>query len=114
MFIADVLCVQGKECIGDVMSTHDQHDKYDMQVFGCPFGTYRWVHELLDTPFAALFGKDHRKILHGISAVEAIRRQYGDFPALVAAHHMSMDFPRTFIVKDGRLVKLKRTRRKKV
>ena len=99
---------------GTKIPSHDQHDKYDVQVFGCPFGTYRWIHELLDTPFAAIFGKEHRKILHDPSAVEAIRQQFGDFVALVAAHHLAMDFPRTYVVQDGRLVKLKRTRRKKV
>ena len=85
-----------------------------MQVFGCPYGAYQWVHELMDSPFASLFGREHRKILHSIDGVEAIRRQYGDFPALVAAHHLTLDFPKTYVFKNGRLVKLKRTRRKKV
>ena len=33
-----------------------------MQVFGCPYGAYQWIHELLDTPFAALFGKDMSRV----------------------------------------------------
>jgi len=67
----------------------------------------------MDTPFAALFGRDHRKILHSIDGVEAIRRQYGDFIALVAMHHLALDFPKTFQFQNGRLVKVKPTRRKR-
>jgi len=93
--------------------SHAVHNKYDMQVFGCPYGTFQRLHELLDTPFATMYGRDHRKILHSIEAVEAIRRQYGDFIALVAMHHISLDFPKTFIIKDGALVKVKQTRRRK-
>ena len=84
-----------------------------MQVFGCPYGTYQWVHELMDTPFASLFGRDHRKILHSIDGVEAIRRQYGDFIALIATHHLLLDFPKTYGLHNGKLVKVKQTRRKK-
>ena len=83
-----------------------------MQVFGCPYGTFQWVHELMDSPFAAMFGRDHRKILHSVEAVEAIRRQYGDFIALVAMHHISLDFPKTFMIEEGVLIKIKHTRRK--
>ena len=92
--------------------SHGVHNKYDMQVFGCPYGTYQWVHEMMDTPFAALFGRDHRKILHSIDGVEAIRRQYGDFIATIAMHHLTLDFPKTFLIQNGRLVKVTQTRRK--
>ena len=94
------------------MPTHEVHDKYDMQVFGVPFGTYHWVHQLMDSPFSQIFGKQHRKILHDAEGVEAIRQQFGDMIALVAMHHITLDFPRTYVIQNGQLIKLKRVHKK--
>ena len=85
-----------------------------MHVFGCPYGTYQWVHELMDSPFASLYGREHRKILHSLDGIEAFRRQYGDFIALVVSHHLALDYPKTYQFQGGRLVKVKQTRRRKV
>jgi len=98
------------------MPSHDVHNKYDMQVFNCAPGQFDWVHKLIDGPFPKMFGKEHRKILHDPEGVEAIRQlvtsMYGPFignmAATVAMHHISLDYPRTYFIQDGRLVKHKR------
>lgn len=68
---------------------------------------------MMDSPFAALFGRRHREILHTIDGIEAIRRQYGDYVALIAMHHLTLDFPKTFVIQGGKLVKIVQTRQRK-
>ena len=90
------------------LPNHATHDRYDQQVFGTPPGTWLWLHKLLDSPFASMFGKRHRKILHDPEGVEEIRRQFGNEAALVAAHHICLDSPTKWEIVNGRLVKKKR------
>lgn len=76
-------------------------------MFGVPYGTYLWVHQMLDSGFAKLYGKKHRKILHDPESVEVFRRAFGDEIALVVAWHIHLDSPTIYAVVDGRLVKKK-------
>jgi len=85
-----------------------QHLAFDSQMFGVPYGTYLWVHRMLDSGFAKIFGKDHRKILHDPESVEVIRKAFGDEVALVAAWHIHLDSPTIYKVVNGRLVLKKR------
>lgn len=102
------------------MSNHDVHNKYDRQVFGCDFGQYNWVHELIDGPYPKMFGRRHRQILHDQEGIEAIQQLvttlygpvYGNIAYIVGIHHVSMDYPRTYIIENNRLVKLKRVHKK--
>lgn len=94
------------------MPNHPQHLAFDSQMFGVKYGTYLWVHRMLDSGFAQMFGKKHRKILHDAKSVEAIRQAFGDEIALVAAWHIHLDSPTLFTVVNGRLVENKRKRRK--
>ena len=90
------------------MPNHPQHLAFDTQKFGVPYGTYLWVHEMMDSGFARIFGKEHRKILHDPKSVEAIRQVFGDEIALVAAWHIHLDSPTIYEVMNGRLVNKKR------
>jgi len=87
------------------MPNHPQHNAYDVQVFGCPYGAYQWVHEMLDSGYAKIFGKKHRRILHDLKSVEVIRQVFGDDVALVATHHIFLDSPTKYNIVNGRLVK---------
>lgn len=90
------------------MPNHPQHLAFDTQMFGVPYGTYLWVHQLLDSGFAPIFGKKHRKILHDPASVEVFRRKFGNEIALVVAWHIHLDSPTLFEVVNGRLVSKKR------
>ena len=81
-------------------------------MFGVPYGHYLWVHQMLDSGFAKMFGKKHRKILHDPESVEVIRQIFGDEIALVAAWHIYLDSPTKWEIVNGRLVKKKRSAKK--
>lgn len=87
---------------------HPQHCAFDTQMFGVPYGTYLWVHQMLDSGFAKLFGKKHRELMHDPETVEMFRREYGDRIALVVAWHIHLDSPTIYNVVNGRLVRNKK------
>lgn len=75
------------------MPNHPQHLAFDTQMFGVPYGTYLWVHKMLDSGFAQIFGKKHRQILHDPESVEVIRQVFSDEIAAVCVGHIYLDSP---------------------
>jgi len=73
------------------MPDHDTHDVFDVFCYGCTMGQYRWVHQLLDTTWVKLFGKEHRRLMHDTQTVVWIERTYGPIPAAVAKSHIALD-----------------------
>ena len=49
------------------------------------YGEFDFVHRLLDSPWAKLFGKQHRRILHDKRAVELITTIFGVRAGCVSA-----------------------------
>lgn len=73
------------------MPDHDTHDTFDYFCYGCSMGQYRFIHQMLDTQWVKLFGKEHRRIAHDDRMVLYIERTYGPIPAAVAKSHIALD-----------------------
>ncbi len=73
------------------MPDHDTHNFFDMQMYGCSYGQFDFVHKLLDTTWVKLFGKEHRRIAHDDKMVQYIEANYGPMAAAVAKSHIALD-----------------------
>jgi len=55
------------------------------------YGEFDYVHRLLDNPWAKIFGKQHRRILHDERAVELITAMFGIRAGMAAFWHIYFD-----------------------
>lgn len=69
----------------------------DFHYFGCRYGQFSWVHDLLDhgldtnIDYVRLFGVKHRHFLHDMRAVQWVEHNYGSAAASVARLHICLD-----------------------
>lgn len=76
------------------MPDSHQHMLLDMHFFDVPYGSTKYVHDLLDhgdIDYVRLFGVKHRQFMHDRRAIAWIESQYGPFAGLVAKLHIAID-----------------------
>lgn len=72
-----------------------------MYFFGCRFGQFKFVHDILDHPWQEVFGAEHRKLMHDSKTLEWIEANYGPAIAVVAKAHIALDIATTSMKQRG-------------
>jgi len=83
------------------MPSHVYHNMYDMITIGCVFGTYEYVHQIMDNP-QKIFGPKHRAVLHDQATVNMIAQIHGPIAGLVAQNHIELDKKYSAVTKASR------------
>lgn len=85
------------------MPDHETHNLFDVFFFGCAYGQFQNIHDILDHPWVNLFGKEHRRLMHDEKTVQWIEQVYGPAAAIAARAHIACDMAFSDAKRKGRV-----------